>query len=274
MKPFDLIRPSGVASPVVVSVPHAGLHVPDELQGELDYDERLLMANADHAVDALYVGVTSTGASLLRANVSRIVVDLNRAPSDIDALSVPEHPSPLADARRGVIWRTAICGRNVLRHPLTLAEHARRIERWHAPYHTQLRALLEETRARHGYVILLDGHSMPGRPIVDGRPGPRHADIVPGCLGGRSCAPALVRAASAHFEGRGYSVAVDDPYRGGFITRRYGQPASGCHALQLEVNRELYLDAITLAPKPRGVSRLRDDLTAFVASLAEVRIPA
>ena len=84
MKPFDLIRPNGVASPVVVSVPHAGLHVPDELQGELDYDECLLMANADHAVDALYVGVTTTGASLLRANVSRIVVDLNRAPSDID----------------------------------------------------------------------------------------------------------------------------------------------------------------------------------------------
>lgn len=271
MKLFEVIRPSSGASPVIVSVPHAGLHVPAEVEDELDYDDRLLVENADHAVHELFEDVPAAGATLLFARVSRIVIDLNRAPDDVDALSVPEHPSPLADARRGVVWRTATSGRTVLRAPLSLAAWQLRLDRWHAPYHALLLELLEEARARHGHAILLDGHSMPGRAIVDGRPGRPHADIVPGCLSGRSCGAELVRAATQHFAGRGYSVEVDAPYKGGYITRHYGRPALGWHALQLEVNRDLYLEPLTLVPKLRGVSRLRADLSAFVAHAASLR---
>lgn len=272
VKTFHLMRPAGRAAPVLVSVPHAGLAVPPEVAGELLADEATLRADADLCVDALYADAPTQGASLLTAVVSRFVVDLNRATTDVDSASVPDHPSPLADARRGLIWRLSTGGKRVLARPLTMERLRNRITRYHAPYHDALWRTLTELRDRHGHAILLDGHSMPafsGGEIGQGR---RHADIVPGCLGGTSCAPALLQAACEYFTSRGYTVAVDDPYRGGFITRHYGRPREGLHALQLEVNRDLYLDPFTLDHRVRGFARLQTDLLGFVRHLTGLRL--
>lgn len=266
---FRLVRPLGDATPVLVSVPHAGLEVPADVRRHLLVDDRMLREDADLAVDDLYDEVTAVGATLLAARVSRFVVDLNRSTGDVDSVSVPEHPAPLADARRGIIWRCSTAGRAVLARPLSLAELEDRIARFYAPYHAALRATLKELKARHGQAVLIDGHSMPGASRSDNG-GSRHADIVPGCHGGTTCSPILVDFAVRFFRDRGYSVAVDDPYRGGFITRHYGRPKEGWHALQVEVNRDLYLDPVTLTVRPRGCARLRADLTAFVRSVGEL----
>jgi len=276
VRTFRLQRPAIRALPLVVSVPHAGTLLPGDLDGEVIADERLVRADADLAVDELYASAPTAGATLLTATVSRFVVDLNRATSDVDALSVPDHPAPLLDARRGLIWRTATGGRSVLGRPLTLEKLRDRIARYYTPYHDALGKLIGELKDEHGYVIVLDGHSMPGFSRSEGAGagggGRRHADIVPGCMGGTSCAPSLVRAACEYFAGRGYSVAVDDPYRGGFITRHYGQPREGVHVLQVEVNRDLYMDPLTLELRPRGFARLRADLLAFVQQVATLRL--
>jgi N-formylglutamate amidohydrolase len=268
---FELLRPSRDGLPVLVSVPHAGLEVPPAVRESLLVDDSVLRADADLAVDELWREAPAAGAALLVARYSRYVVDLNRAAGDVDSLSVPEHPFPLADARRGVVWRLSTCGRPALARPLTLAELRERLARYHEPYHAALRDSLAELRARHGHAVLLDGHSMPGTARGENG-GRRRADIVPGCDGGATCAGALLDATCRFFRDRGYSVKVDDPYRGGFITRQFGRPADGVHALQIEVNRELYLDPLTLEVKPRGLARLRADLGAFLHSLRELRL--
>jgi N-formylglutamate amidohydrolase len=272
-KVFRLQSPAGRKLPVLVSVPHAGLDVPTDVRRELLVDEAVLRNDADLAVDELYADAPQSGATLLVALLSRYVVDLNRGVGDVDRWSVPDHPSPLADARRGVIWRLSTCGQPALARPLTLAALRDRIRRFHEPYHTALREELFALRAAHGHALLIDGHSMPAHGRGEnGSAWRRRADIVPGCDGGASCAPELVSAACRFFRERGYSVAVDDPYRGGFITRNYGKPHEGIHALQIEVNRDLYLDPITLELKSRGFSRLRADLAAFVRSLSALRL--
>jgi N-formylglutamate deformylase len=273
MRVFRLMRPRGRKIPVLVSVPHAGLRVPEELRAQILADEKVLRTDADLGVDDLFDGVTEVGASLLVAEVSRLVVDLNRARGDVDSLSVPEHKSPLPDARRGVVWRLSSSGQPVLAHPLSLAELENRLLRYHEPYHETLRKTLVEIRDRHGYAILLDGHSMPGFPRGDGGAHPRRrAEVVPGWNGGTSCSARVVEEAARFFRSRGYSVAVDDPYPGGFITRHYGKPEEDWHALQIEVNRDLYLDPLTLERNPAGFARLREDLTVFVAHLGALKI--
>lgn len=270
---FDIRRPNGDSLPILVSVPHAGLGVPEELRSDLLVDETVFRTDADLAVDQLYADVPAVGASLLVARLSRYVVDLNRGAGDVDSLSVPDHPFPLADARRGIIWRISTCGQPVLARPLSLAELRARIARFHEPYHAALRATLAELRDEHGHAVLLDGHSMPGISVGEnGGVRRRRADIVPGCDGGSTCSRDLLEATCRFFRARGYSVKVDDPYRGGFITRHFGRPAEGWHALQIEVNRDLYLDPLTLEIKPRGFARLRSDLTQFVQSLASLAL--
>jgi N-formylglutamate amidohydrolase len=273
MRVFRFTHPRGRELPILVSVPHAGLAVPEELRPQIVADEQVLRSDADLGVNDLFGGVSEVGASLLVAEISRLVVDLNRAEGDVDNLSVPEHRSPLPDARRGVVWRLSSSGRPILARPLSLADLEDRLSRYHEPYHQTLRKTLFELRGRHGYAILVDGHSMPGLPRGDGGANPkRRADLVPGCNGGSSCGAPVVEEAERFFRSRGYSVAVDDPYPGGFITRHYGKPEVGWHALQLEVNRDLYLDPLTLEVNPRGFARLREDLTAFVAFLGTLRM--
>jgi N-formylglutamate amidohydrolase len=193
---------------------------------------------------------------------SRLVADLNRAEDDVSRTIVPDHPAPRPrrnpgvaptaedpegdrDAGRpgrGVLWTASIGNVRLLPGPLPYAEFRDRIERFHAPYYRALQVLLERRRERFGYAILLDAHSMPSSV------GP---DLVLGTLGGRSCDPGLEHAALAALRGGdpgtpsaggGLVVALNEPYRGGELVRRFGRPHEGLHALQLEVSRALYMD--------------------------------
>lgn len=272
---FELVRPAGIPGPVIVEVPHAGLAIPEQVADELFAPKDALMRDADPWVDALFDQAPTVGATLLYAKVSRYVVDLNRSASDVDPLAVVGAPSAHPVGGRGVIWRIATDGAPVLRRPLSAERYQRRLALFYEPYHAQLRTLIEETVARHGYAILVAGHSMPsmGRDVRGG-PILTRADVVPGTLGRSSAAPSVIDAVDQHFRSLGLSVAHDTPYRGGHSTAQYGRPASGVHAVQLELSRALYMDERDSRPKEPAMGDLRRALTGLVAMLGHLSKPA
>jgi N-formylglutamate amidohydrolase len=269
--PYFAQLPATAPSPVVVSVPHAGIQVAGfdaPLSPALD-----VRCDADLHVDRLY-RIAEQGAppACIAARLSRFICDLNRHPDDVSSSAVPSHPAPRNTDGRGFIWAVTTTGAAALKRPLTQEEWQARAA-IHASYHGALAAALERARARFGYAILVDGHSMPSMGKQGHKdPGRRRADVVPGDRDGQSCAPALSRHVGEHFRARGYSVAFNDPYKGGFITTHHGQPATGIHAIQIELSRDLYMDETTYAIRPVGFARVQVALTELLTSLASLRL--
>jgi N-formylglutamate amidohydrolase len=263
--------PAPAPSPLVVSVPHAGVGVggfDDALSPELD-----VRCDADLHVDRLYrVGEAGGPPVCLAARLSRFVCDLNRHPDDVSTSAVPSHGAPRNTDGRGFIWAVTTTGTPALRRPLTHEEWQARAA-VHAAYHGAITDALARARARFGFAILVDGHSMPSMGKQGHKdPGRRRADVVPGDREGTSCAPALSRHVGEHFRAKGFSVAFNDPYKGGFITAHHGQPATGIHAIQIELSRDLYMDETTYAPRPAGFARMQSALAELLASLATLRL--
>ena len=271
MRPVIVVPPTSAPRPIIVEVPHAGVFVPPEVRPELTLDAIGVSRDADLYVDRLYQQAPSLGATLIYTEISRFVVDLNRAPDDVDKESVPAHPNPRPDAPRGLIWRIATDGTNTLTAPLSLASWRHRVASYHAPYHTALDEAIAAAIARFGKVLILSGHSMPsvGKP-THADPGKRRADVVPGDVKGKSCAPRVTETAVSHFAAAGLSVAPNDPYMGGETTRRLGRPDAHLHALQVELNRDLYYDEATFAIRDDGFKRLQRLCAELVDRLAAV----
>lgn len=279
--PLTLQRPEGGEAPILIEIPHAGLALPEDhdgtlyeqLRGAYALREANRLADADPYVDALYEGASALGATVLTARYSRHLVDLNRSEDDVDASIVPEHPSPRGKLARGVIWKTTIDGTRLLERPLRIEEYRARIARFHRPYHRTIRAELHRLRERFGFAILIAAHSMPshGR-SMSGGPLVRRADIVPGTRGGTSSDPRIIDQIDAFFRGAGYSIRHDDPYRGGYSTGHYGRPAEGFHAIQIELNRGLYLDERSFERLEPGFERLRSDIEALIETLSGLRL--
>ena len=271
MRPVVVVPPSGAARPIVVEVPHAGIFIPTEVRPELTLDEAAIQRDADLYVDRLYRRATTLGATLLFTEISRFVIDLNRDPDEVDRGSVPDHPAPRKDAPRGLIWRVTTEGQNALTAPLTLASWRHRVEHYHAPYHRALDEAVAATRARFGRVVLLSGHSMPSvGKATHADPGMRRADVVPGDLDGTACSAAITGTTVEHFRAAGLVVAPNDPYKGGGTTRRHARPGEGVHALQVELNRDLYMDEATFAIRDGAFARLEELCLALVDKLATV----
>ena len=270
---YHLDRPSEPCQrAVLVEVPHAGLAVPDCVRNELRVPKDGVARDADIYVDKLFEGSAHAGASMLSASVSRYVVDLNRAEDDVDLQTVPDHPAPRGVQPRGVVWRMATDGRPLLRRPLRHVQLERRLDLFHRPYHSALAAEMARLRERFGFAILLAGHSMPsvGRGLHSDRV-TRRADVVPGSRGGTSADRRLIDLVDAHFRAAGLSVQHDDPYRGGYSTAHYGRPSQGFHAIQLELNRGLYVHETTGEPKVDAFEALREVLLGLVRAAGELR---
>lgn len=262
---FTLERPRGTERAVIVEVPHAGLAIPDGVRPALRVEPADVLRDADLFVDRLWAGAARHGASLLVAHVSRYVVDLNRAEDDVDRDTVPDHPRPRPVQSRGVVWRTTTEGRPVNSEAISHAALEERLARYHRPYHLALEAEVERKRRRFGQVLVVCAHSMPS--IT--RPGaPRRADVVPGSRGGTTTSPRVLDLVDAHFKDAGLSVRHDEPYKGGYTTQRYGRPREGVHAIQIELNRALYVDERTSQPDEAGVARVTALLDALVPKLA------
>ncbi len=260
---YRLLRPRAKAIPVVVEVPHASVALPDEVRPTLAVGADAIRRDADSYVDELYRDAPARGAALLTACVSRYVVDLNRDEGDVDAWAVRDARAQGGEYPRGVIWRETGDGRAALREPLARDAFEARLARYYRPYHRALGDELTALRARHPHVLLVAAHSMPS--TSPGRARARRADVVPGTRGRSTADRALIDAVDAHFRAAGLSVRHDDPYRGGATTARWGRPREGFHAIQVELNRALYMDERSGEPKPDGVAWL----TALCASLVE-----
>lgn len=262
---FDLVRPdASLETPVIVEVPHAGLVVPSDVRAQLVVGDTAILRDSDLYVDRLFQHAPEHGATLITSGISRYVVDLNRAPDDVDRQTVRDHPAPRPTQSRGVVWRSTTEGLPALREPITHAELERRLARYHAPYHAALQAEIDRKKARFGHVVVVAGHSMPSS--GKGGQGPR-ADIVPGTRGRTTAAESVIDLVDRHFTAAGLSVKHDDPYRGGWSTQRYGHPERAVHAIQIEINRALYADESNGEPNVAGVARVEILLMSLLDAL-------
>jgi N-formylglutamate deformylase len=266
---FTVLEATANEAPLVVEIPHAGLLIDPTAMASLTAPVRAIGQDADLYVDELYERAPSLGASVLVAHASRYVCDLNRSESDVDAGAVDaaagmSHP-------HGLIWRLTTEGRPAIPGPLSTLEYQRRLNVYHRPYHTALTRLLERKRERFGYVVLLAAHSMPSA----GRAGhldtgAARAQVVPGSRGRTSAHESVIVCPERLARERNWSVAHDQPYRGGFTTGHYGQPATGIHVIQVELNRSLYMNEQTLERLDPGFSATRDYCESLVEALAKL----
>jgi N-formylglutamate deformylase len=256
--------------PIVVEVPHAGVELPGEICASLMVEASHVRRDADSYVDEIFRRAPDVGATLLVANVSRYVVDLNRDVTDVDEWSVRGATTGDKEHPRGVIWRESGEGVPVLRAPLSQTEFKQRIERYYVPYHQTLSEEVRALRQRSGNVLVLAGHSMPSTATSTSGRIIRRADVVPGTLGSTSAHPELLDAVDGFFRSIGLSVRRDDPYRGGSTTARWGRPSEGIHAIQIEYNRALYMNERTCTPIPDRITWLSDLSARLIVKLGEI----
>ncbi|WP_397414633.1 N-formylglutamate amidohydrolase [Phenylobacterium sp.] len=274
---FTLRRagPEGAApSPLIFASPHSGRVYPNDMMDAARLDAHAIRRSEDVLVDELIASATAHGAAVISAAYARAYIDLNREPFELDQGMFADELPAFARARTarvaaglGAIARVVSEGQEIYRRKLTFAEAKGRIEAAHRPYHAALESLVEAARAAHGFAILVDWHSMPSAAARSGGRDSRSCDMVLGDRFGAACAAVLPTRAERELERLGYRVARNAPYAGGYTTEHYGRPQRRVHALQIEINRALYLDETTLEPTD-GFERLRADLDGFTAALA------
>lgn len=268
---FVVTPAQGQAGPVVFASPHSGLERPEDMGAAAGLSLSTLRSAEDVGVDRLIAGGPARGAPLIAGRISRAYVDLNRAPSEMDADlvdgEISEPPTAKVTAGFGVIPRRAGDGTLLYDRRLSQAEAAHRLEHVHAPYHRALETLMRQARDRHGFALLIDWHSMPARATTGARGTGRGVDVVLGDRHGSACRGATTRRIRALFEAQGWRVALNTPYAGGYSTALWGRPDEGLQAVQIELNRALYLDEATLEPSG-DYDRFAKALDRVVAALA------
>jgi N-formylglutamate amidohydrolase len=258
---------------LVFASPHSGRLYPDDMMAAAALDAHAIRRSEDALVDDLIAAAPELGAAVIAARFARAYIDVNREPFELDPAMFADELPDFARARTarvaaglGAIARVVSEGQEIYARKLTFAEARGRIEQAHRPYHAALERLIGEAHAAHGYAILIDWHSMPSAAARAGRD--RACDVVLGDRFGAACAGLLTQTVERELEGLGYRVARNSPYAGGYTTEHYGRPARRTHALQIEINRGLYLDEATLEPTA-GFARLKADLERLTAALAE-----
>ncbi|MGC2857140.1 N-formylglutamate amidohydrolase [Novispirillum sp. DQ9] len=274
-RPLEVIAPSRQTLPLVLASPHSGSYYPPDFVASSRLDAHGLRRSEDAYVNELCAGAAALGAPLLHALFPRAYLDPNREPYELDPAMfdgpLPHHcnvRSPRVAAGLGTIARMVASGADIYRAKLPVAEAEKRIDTCYRPYHRALRELVEATRERFGHCVLVDCHSMPSGSAAHGNAEPPGggSDIVLGDLHGQSCAPVVTEIARRVLSDLGFRVARNAPYAGGYTTRHYGRPRDGVHALQIEINRRLYMNEATFARLP-SFPQVTAALTAVAAAL-------
>jgi N-formylglutamate deformylase len=274
--PFELRRPARQTEPFVFNSPHSGRIYSESFLGMSRLDRKSIRRSEDYYVEELFSGVVQLGAPLQAALFPRAWLDVNREPYELDPRMFDGPLPPFANIGSmrvagglGTIPRLVAENMDIYRERLNVEEGLSRIDQVYKPYHASLRKIIAQTHVQFGKAILIDCHSMPANVRVTG--GHRRPDIIVGDRYGASAAHDLSRAAVSFLSGLGYRVVRNKPYAGGFITEHYGRPGRGLHALQIEINRGLYINEDTLE-KTGGFDVLKADLTDFAARMmAHVR---
>jgi N-formylglutamate amidohydrolase len=275
--PVKIEWPDEWRIPFVFSSPHSGRNYPADFVESSLLTFAKLRQSEDFLVDELFANAPLCGAPLLTATFPRAYCDANREAFELDPLMystpLPDYAlttSPRLASGIGTIPRVVGAGQEIYAGKLDFREAQRRITDCYFPYHHALRQLLEEGVRKFGFIYLLDCHSMPATACGEGRgkSGLRGArpDIILGNRYGTSCAAPLFNNILTRLENLGYRIGLNTPYAGGFITAHYGRPDHNIHALQIEINRGLYMDQHRLAPTD-GFPRLKNNISRFIDGL-------
>ena len=273
--PFELRRPDVWTAPVVFASPHSGHHYPAVFRQASRLDPLTLRRSEDAFIDEIYETAPKHGAPLLKARFPRAYVDPNREPWELDpnmfSEPLPEYvnsESPRVKGGLGTVARVVTNGEDIYRQFLDFEEVRHRIETYYVPYHAMLTKLVDEALERFGACVVIDCHSMPsiGGPM-DRDPGFRRVDMVLGDCHGAACAPDIAVAVKTALEDQGFAVTRNAPYAGGFTTHHWGRPSQGIHALQIEINRVLYMNEARIE-RTDGLNALKNKMDSVIAAIA------
>lgn len=268
--PVTVLRPAFPAAPLVFASPHSGRDYAEAFVAASRLDALRLRRSEDSFVDELFAEIPALGMPLVCATFPRAFCDANREPWELDpAMFADALPawvntsSPRVGAGLGTIARVVASGESIYRGKLHFAEAEARIHGCWEPFHVALTTEIEAAHARFGTCVLIDCHSMPASSL----PPRSQVDIVLGDAHGTACAPEVTLAVEEVLIAQGFTVRRNDPYAGGFITRHYGRPHDAIHAIQVEINRTLYMDEARVE-RLAGFETLRHRLTRAAAALA------
>jgi N-formylglutamate amidohydrolase len=272
-----VVAPGEQSLPFVFASPHSGRVYPKGFLQATRLDGTAIRRSEDSFVDEIFGAAPALGAPLLKAHFPRAFVDPNREAYELDPAMfdgpLPQFVnarSPRVAAGLGTIARVVRDGAEIYSRKLAFAEAQARIETYYKPYHAALRAQIEATHQKFGYAVLIDCHSMPsvGGPL-DQDIGATRPDIVLGDRFGTSCARRLTDMIERALGMQGFAVVRNNPYAGGFSTEHYGRPALGLHALQIEINRALYMDEERIE-RMAGLKRVTQAMTTLIRAMGEV----
>ncbi len=271
---FDLLEPRVATIPLVLDSPHSGTDYPADFGYSCDH--AVLRTAEDTHVDALFGHAPAIGASLLGARFPRSYIDVNREASDIDpAMLDGPWRSTIAPGEKtrlgvGLIRRMATAGVPIYSRRLSVGEVEARIARCYVPYHAALQDLVDAAHAKFGRIYYIDCHSMTAR--GNGKTTPDGAvdrpDFAMGDRDGTTCDPAFTHFVTGWLSARGYDARINDPYKGSELVRRHGRPDARRHALQIEINRRLYMDEATREPNAH-YPKLKTDLDGLLEAVRD-----
>ena len=272
--PFEVLEPARYRGPLLFNSPHSGrIYPPDFLQASR-LDLATLRRSEDSFVDELILGVVGQGHPVMRAHFPRCFVDVNREPYELDPRMFDGRLPSFANTRSmrvagglGTVARVVGDAQEIYDQRISVAEALQRIDELYKPYHRSLRRVFLRLHREFGAAVLVDCHSMPSATgAKDERP---RADLVLGDRYGTSCVPVIAETIEATMRALGYVVSRNKPYAGGFITEHYGNPTAGLHAVQLEINRSLYMDERRYQ-RAASFARLASEFEILADRLAEI----
>jgi len=280
MTAYEVLRPDRNLSCVVFASPHSGRDYAGSFLRRTVLDEHAIRSSEDAFVDLLFDCAPRFGASFIRAGAPRAFIDLNRSPEELDPAVIDgvarQSHNPRVASGLGVIPRVVANGRAIYRGKLSLGEAELRIERYWRPYHAKLQELLSQAHRRHGQAVLIDCHSMPHE-AMDGvaRGGMRRPDVVLGDRFGAAASGEVVDRVEAAFADAGFVVTRNSPFAGAYITQAYGRPSRGQHAVQIEIDRALYMNERLIRPNGdfEAVQAALQQVVAEVAQIGQGQIP-
>src|ERR1700729_600308 len=245
--PFEAIEPAECRGPVLFNSPHSGRVYPRAFLLTSRLDLSTLRRSEDSFVDDLIAGVAARGHPIMKAHFPRCYVDVNREPYELGPRMFDGRLPSFANTRSmrvagglGTVARVVGDAQEIYDQRISVAEALQRIDELYKPYQRSLRRVFLRLHREFGAAVLVDCHSMPSATgAKDERP---RADLVLGDRYGTSCVPVIAETYEATMRQFGYVVSRNKPYAGGFITEHYGNPTAGLHAIQLEINRALYMD--------------------------------
>src|SRR5246500_895261 len=272
--PFEIVEPATWRAPIIFNSPHSGSVYPHEFLKASRLDLSCLRRSEDSFMDELISGLSDRGFPTVKVNFPRSYVDVNREPYELDPRMFTGRLPSFANTRSmrvagglGTIPRVVGDGQEIYRERIAVDEALARIEQLYKPYHRALRRLINKVHQAFGTVVVVDCHSMPS--VGVSRDEPVRPDLVIGDRYGTSCAPLLPDRVEQTMSRLGYSVGRNKPYAGGFITEHYGNPASGLHTIQLELNRAIYMDERRRERSAR-FAQVANDFVLLAEALATV----